>query len=124
MIAALVILAGALGSVARFFVDAEVKSRLSSRTSFPWATVGINISGSFLLGLLAGWVMLRAGSTDAQAVLGTGFCGGYTTFSTSTVDTVRLLQQGRRVDAAVNAIGTLVASVLACGGGLGLASAL
>ncbi|OZD74803.1 chromosome condensation protein CrcB [Rhodococcus sp. 05-339-2] len=122
MIALWIAVAGGLGAVVRFVVDAEVKSRLAARTSLPWATLGINVSGSFLLGVLAGWVMFRAGSTDVQAVIGTGFCGGYTTFSTASVETVRLLQQGRRRDAAVNAIVSLLASVLACGGGLALAS--
>ncbi|MDV7990819.1 fluoride efflux transporter CrcB [Rhodococcus sp. IEGM 1374] len=116
--------AGGLGAVFRFVVDAEVKSSLAARTSFPWATVGINVSGSFLLGVLAGWVMFRAGSTDVQAVIGTGFCGGYTTFSTASVETVRLLQQGRRRDAAVNVTVTVLASVLACAGGLALASSM
>ncbi|MFI8565263.1 fluoride efflux transporter CrcB [Rhodococcus sp. NPDC078407] len=124
MIALWIALAGGLGAVVRFVVDAEMKSRLATRTSFPWATVGINVSGSFLLGLLAGWVMFRAGSTDIHAVVGTGFCGGYTTFSTASVETVRLLQQGRRRDAAVNVVVTLLASVLACGGGLALASSM
>ena len=116
--------AGGLGAVFRFVVDAEVKSSLAARTSFPWATVGINVSGSFLLGVLAGWVMFRAGSTDVQAVIGTGFCGGYTTFNTASVETVRLLQQGRRRDAAVNVTVTVLASVLACAGGLALASSM
>lgn len=124
MIALWIAAAGGLGAVFRFVVDAEVKSSLAARTSFPWATVGINVSGSFLLGVLAGWVMFRAGSTDVQAVIGTGFCGGYTTFSTASVETVRLLQQGRRRDAAVNVTLTLLASVLACAGGLALASSM
>ena len=124
MIALWIALAGGLGAVVRFVVDAEMKSRLATRTRFPWATVGINVSGSFLLGLLAGWVMFRAGSTDIHAVVGTGFCGGYTTFSTASVETVRLLQQGRRRDAAVNVVVTLLASVLACGAGLALASSM
>ncbi|OZE35523.1 MULTISPECIES: fluoride efflux transporter CrcB [unclassified Rhodococcus (in: high G+C Gram-positive bacteria)] len=124
MIALWIAAAGGLGAVFRFVVDAEVKSSLAARTSFPWATVGINVSGSFLLGVLAGWVMFRAGSTDVQAVIGTGFCGGYTTFSTASVETVRLLQQGRRRDAAVNVTVTVLASVLACAGGLALASSM
>ncbi|KZF01065.1 MULTISPECIES: fluoride efflux transporter CrcB [unclassified Rhodococcus (in: high G+C Gram-positive bacteria)] len=124
MIAMWIAAAGGLGAVFRFVVDAEVKSSLAARTSFPWATVGINVSGSFLLGVLAGWVMFRAGSTDVQAVIGTGFCGGYTTFSTASVETVRLLQQGRRRDAAVNVTVTVLASVLACAGGLALASSM
>ncbi|WP_299572893.1 fluoride efflux transporter CrcB [uncultured Williamsia sp.] len=122
MIVALVFLAGALGSVARFVVDSTVKARFAPR--FPWATVGINVSGSFVLGVLAGVVLFHAASPDWQTVLGTGFCGGYTTFSTSSVETVRLAQSGRHLAALGNLVGTLGASVGACALGLVLASAI
>ncbi|GAA2057195.1 fluoride efflux transporter CrcB [Williamsia deligens] len=121
MIVALVFLAGALGSVTRFVVDSEVKARLAPR--FPWATVGINISGSFVLGVLAGAVLFHAASPDWQTVLGTGFCGGYTTFSTASVETVRLAQARRHAAALINLLGTLGLSVGACALGLVLASA-
>lgn len=122
MIALLVSLAGATGAVARFCIDHAVRSRSKEQPRIPWTTIAINISGSFLLGVIAGWVMFRAGSTDVQAIVGSGFLGGYTTFSTASVDTARLLQQGRRRDAAVNASVTVLASVLACSGGLAIAS--
>lgn len=121
MIVALVLVAGALGSIARFVVDSEVKSRFAPR--FPWATVGINISGSFVLGVLAGAVLFASAAPDWQTVLGTGFCGGYTTFSTASVETVRLAQSGRHGAALGNLLGTLGASVGACALGLLLASA-
>ncbi|MEH3155884.1 MAG: fluoride efflux transporter CrcB [Gordonia paraffinivorans] len=120
MIVALVLLAGALGSVTRFVVDSEVKARFAPR--FPWATVGINISGSFVLGVLAGAVVFGSASAEWQTVLGTGFCGGYTTFSTASVETVRLTQARRHGAALANLLGTLGASVAACALGLLLAS--
>lgn len=120
MIVALLAVAGALGAVTRFVVDSYVKSRFVN-SAFPFATVGINISGSLILGVIAGLVLLQGGSSDLQAVVGTGFCGGYTTFSTASFETVRLVQSGRRSYALANAVGTLVLSVGACAGGFALA---
>ncbi|GAA1480762.1 fluoride efflux transporter CrcB [Gordonia sinesedis] len=116
MIAVAVLLAGALGAVSRFVVDGAVKHRRA--LSFPWATVGINVSGSFLLGLIAGLVTYHAVPVEWQAIVGTGFCGGYTTFSTASFESVRLAQQRRPVVFAANAFGSLVASVIACALGL------
>ncbi|WP_045821476.1 fluoride efflux transporter CrcB [Williamsia herbipolensis] len=118
----LTIIAGAIGAVCRFVVDAEVKSRWKS--TVPWATVGINVSGSLLLGVLAGAALFHGAAPGWQTVLGTGFCGGYTTFSTASFESVRLIQQRAHLAAAVNILGTLGASVAACALGLFLASAL
>ena len=121
MIVVLLAVAGALGAVSRFVIDSFVKSKLKN-TVFPWGTVGINISGSLLLGFLAGLVVLQEGSTDLQTVIGTGFCGGYTTFSTASVETVRLVQSGRHSLALINLVSTLVVAVGACAAGFTLAS--
>jgi len=120
VIVVLVALAGALGAVTRFAVDSWFRSRFP-RSGIPWAIAAINVSGSLVLGLLAGLVVLQNGSTDLQAVIGTGFCGGYTTFSTASVDTVRLVRSGKHAKAIGYAVGTLVLSVAACAAGFGLA---
>ncbi|ORI17214.1 fluoride efflux transporter CrcB [Rhodococcus sp. 1168] len=120
MIVLLMALAGALGAVCRFVVDSFVKSKVQG-TLFPWATVGINISGSLFVGFLAGLVVFAQGSTDLQTIIGTGFCGGYTTFSTASFETVRLVQVGRRSLALATAVGTLAGSVGACAAGFVLA---
>jgi fluoride exporter len=110
--------AGAVGALLRFLVDGAVKHRRSP--TFPWATLLINVTGSLLLGALAGAVIAGA-PTALQQVLGTGFCGGYTTFSTASFEAVRLLEQRRVPAAAGYAVGTLVASTAACALGLLLA---
>jgi fluoride exporter len=122
VIPALTLLAGAAGAVARFVLDALVKQRW--KPLFPWATVIINVTGSLLLGVLAGVVLFGGQSSAWQTVVGTGFCGGYTTFSTASFETVRLIQQNRRGLALLNAVGSLVLSVAACAAGLGVMWAL
>ncbi|GAA3695763.1 fluoride efflux transporter CrcB [Gordonia hankookensis] len=117
-----VMLAGALGAVARFVVDGAIKQWRP--TTFPWATFIINVSGSLLLGFLAGLVMFHSAPTGWQTVLGTGFCGGYTTFSTASFETVRLAEKRRTMSAAVYALGSVLVSSLVCGLGLVLAWAL
>lgn len=123
MIVALLAVAGALGALARFVVDSYTRSKLEN-ASFPFATVGINVSGSMLLGFLAGLVVLQGGSTDLQMVIGTGFCGGYTTFGTASVESVRLVQAGRRSLALATAISTLTLSIGACAAGFAAAGLL
>lgn len=113
-----ILLAGALGAIARFVVDGSIKRWRS--TTFPWATVVINVTGSLVLGMLAGLVISHGAPTGLQAVVGTGFCGGYTTFSTASVETIRLAQQRDGMLAMANAVGSVVASVTACAAGLAL----
>jgi CrcB protein len=122
MIAIFTFLAGATGALARFLLDAWTKQRW--RSSFPLATVVINVTGSLLLGALAGVVLFHGQSSTWQTIVGTGFCGGYTTFSTASFETVRLVERGERKLALLNAIGSLVLSVAACAAGLALVWAL
>lgn len=117
-----VVLAGALGAVLRFVVDSAVKCWWTHR--FPWTTLLINLSGSALIGLLAGLVVFHHASPQLLTLLGTGFCGGYTTFSTASVESVRLIEQRRWALALYNTFGTLLGSVGACAVGLALGWAL
>lgn len=118
----LLALAGGLGAGTRFVVDGLVRSRLT--TALPVGTMAINITGSFLLGLAAGAVILHAAPMELQAIAGTGFLGGYTTFSTASYETVRLIQSRRTGLALLNAVGTAAASVGAAAGGLAVAALL
>jgi CrcB protein len=114
----LMALAGGLGAGTRFVADGMIRSRL--RTALPLGTMAINITGSLLLGFLAGLVLARQADPALQTILGTGFMGGYTTFSTASFETVRLMQSGRVWFALVNGFGTLVLTVAAGAAGLAL----
>lgn len=82
----------------------------------------INVSGSLLLGVLTGLMMAGVESSDVKIIVGTGFMGGYTTFSTAMIETVRLLQQRRWVPAAINGIGMMILGLAAAVLGLFLGS--
>ena len=81
LIFALVALAGGLGAAARLALDGIIRTRVSS--AFPWATIIINVTGSLLLGVLAGLAAGHLVSDASYAIIGAGFLGGYTTFSTA-----------------------------------------
>lgn len=122
LVLAAVALAGGLGAVVRFVIDGLVKSRI--RSPFPLGTMLINVSGSLLLGFVTGLALAHLVSHEWQLVLGTGFLGGYTTFSTASFETLRLLQTRRVTLALLNGLGMLVLAVLAAAAGLALASLL
>jgi len=115
----LVGLAGGLGAVTRFQLDALIRARFPGR-AFPWSTATINVTGSFVLGLILG---LSADSTWVL-VAGTGFLGGYTTFSTASVEAVQLVREGRWGPAAASAAGVLVTGVAAAAAGLWLGGSI
>ena len=102
----LLALAGGLGAVARFVLDGVLNAARSWR--YPVGTTVINLSGSFLLGLLAGLAAAQLLPGSAYFVLGTGFLGGYTTFSTAAYETVRLVEQRRWAAALLHGFGQVV----------------
>jgi CrcB protein len=115
-VTAATVVVGGLGATTRLVVDGAVRARW--RTMLPWATVLINVTGSLLLGVLTGLILYRGVSADARLVLGTGFCGGYTTFSTASVETVRLAQQRRFIPALLYAVATAGLSLAAAAVGI------
>jgi CrcB protein len=114
------IVAGAVGAPARYLVDSFVRRRTGA--GFPWGTFVVNVSGSLLLGLLTGLGLYHAFPETPRLVLGTGFCGAYTTFSTFTFETVRLLEEGALGEAFRYALGSLVVCAGAAGAGVALAT--
>jgi len=101
---------GALGSVMRYLVGIGA-GRLFG-TDFPWGTLIINITGSFVMGLLAGLFATRWNLPQATRIfLTVGICGGYTTFSTFSLDTFYLIERGEFAATAAYMIGSAVLSV-------------
>lgn len=113
-------LAASFGAAARFWVDGVVRARTDAR--LPLGTMVINLTGSLLLGVLTGLVVYHHASTNLTLLAGTGFCGGYTTFSTASFETVRLIQNGDGRAAAASLAVTVVGTLALAAAGLALAS--
>jgi len=92
MIIPIMMIAGGLGAVARFVSDGLIRTVLGR--NFPWATLCINVVGAFILGIVTGYALHHA-AADIKLVIGTGFCGGFTTFSTASFEAVRLIEEKR-----------------------------
>jgi fluoride exporter len=117
----LVLVGGMIGAPARYVADRLLQARHDS--VFPWGTLAVNVTGSAILGFLLGaerhlglpaaWVALR----------GTDVCGGLTTFSTFSYETMRLLEDGAISEAGLNMAGSLAAGLLAAWLGMTLAGA-
>jgi len=110
--------AGGLGAVARVAIDGALTARRPAAVPYP--TLVINVLGSLLLGLLTGLVLFHGAPDALRVAVGTGFCGGFTTFSTASVACVRLAQDDRPVAAGLYAAGTLALTTLAAATGLAL----
>ncbi|MFD6323122.1 fluoride efflux transporter CrcB [Streptomyces sp. NPDC058442] len=93
-------------------------------TVFPWDTFTVNVIGCLILGLLAGAAVAGAASSQAQPLLGTGFCGALTTYSTFSYETLRLAEGGARFFAAAHVIAGVVAGLGAVFLGVSFAEAL
>jgi CrcB protein len=122
MLIALLLVGGAVGAPARYLVDAAVEDRVHG--VFPWGTFVINVSGSLVLGVVTGLVLYHGLGDVPRAAVGTGFCGAYTTFSTYSYETVRLLEDGEVGRACRNAFGSVVVGLAAAGLGLAVMAAI
>lgn len=118
----LVALGGAVGAPLRYLIDRTVQARHD--TTFPWGTFAANVTGSAILGALTGVAMAATASQDVQLLLGTGFCGALTTYSTFSYETLRLAEAGARFLAAANVIASVVAGLGAVFVGLAFAQAV
>ncbi|MEU0883204.1 fluoride efflux transporter CrcB [Lentzea sp. NPDC005914] len=110
MTALVVFLGAALGAPCRYLLDRFVQSKHES--DFPWGTLTVNVVGCFLIGLVVG--------TDWMPLLGTGFCGGLTTYSTFSYETVKLLETEKYRPALLNVVVSVALGLGAAAAGLGL----
>jgi fluoride exporter len=118
----LVLLGGAIGAPLRYLADRTIQARHDS--VFPWGTLAVNVAGSFLLGLLYRGLAADGVSPDLLALLGTGFCGALTTYSTFGYETVRLLAERSRFYALANAVASIVAGLGSAFTGAAVAAAI
>jgi fluoride exporter len=118
-----VALGSAVGGVARFALAVFVQQRVDP--NFPFGTLIVNVSGSFLLGLLFRYALgTDAISLEVRALLTTGFCGGYTTFSTFSYDTMLMLEDGQPARAGTYVVLSVALSLAATWVGIIAARAL
>jgi CrcB protein len=121
----LVFLGGGIGASMRHVVNLLVPRVASA--NFPWATLTVNVSGSLLMGLLAGFLAFRGGgglTQHARLFLATGVLGGYTTFSAFSLDTALLFERGASAEAIAYMLASVALSVLCLFAGLWLVRAL
>jgi CrcB protein len=106
-----VALGSAFGGASRYALSSFIQQRAGT---FPVGTLVVNISGSLLLGFLMRYALGSTSvSAEARALLTTGFCGGYTTFSTFTYETVKLIEDGDYRRAGVYVVLSVVVSLVA-----------
>jgi CrcB protein len=122
MTVVLVLVGGALGAPLRYLTDLFIQARHDSL--LPWGTLTVNVVGSLLLGGLAAAVFNSGAPSWLLTLGGTGFCGALTTFSTFGFETVRLIEDGSWLEAAMNVTLGLVVGLAACFGGYALVEAL
>jgi fluoride exporter len=117
-----VALGGFIGAPSRYLLDRAISGRFES--DLPWGTFVINVTGSLLLGFLTGLDTRGLLSAPAKALLGTGFCGAYTTFSTFSFESIRMVEDGRILEAAGNVGASVMVGLAAAVGGLAAGLAL
>ena len=107
---------GALGAVSRYGVDKLITGIVGQTVL---GTFAVNISGSLMLGLIAGMASSRTNVPEAfTMLLAVGFCGSFTTFSTVTVSSFRLFEDGDYITASTNIFGSIVVGLASAGIGL------
>lgn len=113
----------AVGGVARFLLGTLIQQRAGGM--FPTGTLLVNVTGSLLMGFLFRYALGSAAvSPEMRVLLTTGFCGGYTTFSTFSYETIALLEEGQYQRAGVYVLLSVVLSLAACLAGVILAREL
>jgi CrcB protein len=113
----------AAGGVSRYYLSLAVHNRAGA--AFPWGTLLVNVTGSLLLGFLMRYALATPSlSAEVRLLLTTGFCGGYTTFSTFSYETAMLLEDGQYERAATYAAASVAVALVATACGFLLAREL
>ncbi|WP_248445956.1 fluoride efflux transporter CrcB [Sinorhizobium meliloti] len=114
---------GALGSVLRYLIGLWMLQRAGP--AFPWGTLFVNVTGSFLIGFLAEFILHKMGaSPEMRVFLVTGVLGGYTTFSAFSLDAIALLEHGQTMSGLAYIVASVGLSILAVFAGLVLMRAM
>jgi fluoride exporter len=121
-VALLVAAAGGVGALARALLIHHMGLRRTD--PLPVGTMVVNASGSLVLGVFTGLSLYHGLGPHPLAVIGVGLCGGYTTWSTASWETVHLVHTGHRAEAVVYTLGSLVVCIGAAALGIGLAGLL
>jgi CrcB protein len=108
---AIVALGGGVGAMLRYHAGRAATAFSGPNSVFPWGTFLINVSGSLLMGLLAGWLARQDGAESLRLLLGVGVLGGFTTFSAFSLETAMLMQRGLYGMAGFYALGSLLGGV-------------
>lgn len=116
MILPAVAAAGAAGGICRYLADVAIQNRAAS--TLPLGTLVVNVTGSFALGAVTGLALVHDLGETPATVIGAGFLGGYTTFSTFSYETLRLLQDGAYRHALANVAASVAAGLAAAAAGL------
>jgi CrcB protein len=119
---ALVLLGGFFGGILRFFVSGFVGRRIGE--TFPWGTLVVNVSGAFVIGILAGLARSRGGIFSGEMfrdLAFVGFLGGYTTVSSFSLQTLNLALDGQGLQTALNAVLSAGLCIAAVGAGFSAA---
>ncbi|RPF28036.1 fluoride efflux transporter CrcB [Georgenia muralis] len=118
----LVAVGATVGAPLRYYTDRAIQSRHDS--VFPWGTLTVNVIGSLILGVLAGAASAGGVPQTVLTLVGVGFCGALTTYSTFSYETMRLTESGSRLYALLNILLSLTAGLGAAWLGLTIALAL